>query len=169
MVDEWKMVSLGRAFYDFLWAADSVSLQPGLLRLSHWTIDFHQDSHKQTHASLWIRLVAPNFFSSSNFSSALNNVANSIPQGALPRPTIPVLDLVTVDEHDDENIAEEEGMKNTVSKEPVLSSPSVLNVEHSTVNDDNVSRTQVIPSNFPSIDAPAATALVDTDTQLAIA
>jgi hypothetical protein len=55
---EWKMVSLGRAFYDFLWAAGSVSLQPGLLRLSHWTKEFHQDSHKQTHASLWIRLVA---------------------------------------------------------------------------------------------------------------
>ena len=62
MVHEWKMVSLGRGFYDFLfqnpndltriWAAGSVSLQPGLLRLSQWTKDFHQDSHKQTHASL---------------------------------------------------------------------------------------------------------------------
>ena len=68
--------------------------------------------------------VAPKDFSSSTFSFALNNVTDSIPQGALPRPTIPVLDLVTVNEHDDENIVEEEGMENTVFKEHVLSSPS---------------------------------------------
>jgi len=68
MVHEWKLVPLGRGFYDFffqnstdltrIWAAGSVSLQPGLLRLSQWTKDFHHDTQKQTHASLWIRLVA---------------------------------------------------------------------------------------------------------------
>lgn len=68
MVHEWKMVSLGRGFYDFLfqhpgdlsriWAVGIVSLQPGLLRLSKWTKDFHHNSQKQTHASIWIRLVA---------------------------------------------------------------------------------------------------------------
>jgi hypothetical protein len=68
IVHEWKMVPLGRGFYDFLfqhpndltriWVAGCVSLQPGLLRLSQWTKDFHHNSHKQTHASLWIRLVA---------------------------------------------------------------------------------------------------------------
>lgn len=60
-------------------------------------------------------------------------------------------------------------MENMVSKEPVLSSPSVLNVDHATVHDDNVSPTQVIPSNIPSIEAPVATALVDTETELAAA
>ena len=68
MVHEWKLVPLGRAFYVFffqnptdltrIWVAGSVSLQPGLLRLSQWTKDFHHDTQKQTHSSLWIRLVA---------------------------------------------------------------------------------------------------------------
>ena len=56
MVHEWKMVSLGRGFYDFLfqhlgdlshiWAACTVSLQPGLLCLTQWTKDFQHNSHK---------------------------------------------------------------------------------------------------------------------------
>jgi len=68
MVHEWKLVPLRSGFYDFffqnptdlarIWAAGSVSLQPGLLRLSQWTKDFHHDTQKQTHSSLWIRLVA---------------------------------------------------------------------------------------------------------------
>ena len=62
------MVPLGRSFYDFLfehpddfsriWTAGTVSLQPGLLRLSQWTKDFNHYSHTQTHTSIWIRLVA---------------------------------------------------------------------------------------------------------------
>ena len=65
---QWKMLSLGRGFYDFLfehsydfsriWTAGTVSLQPGLLRLSQWTKDFNQNSQTQTHTSLCIRLVA---------------------------------------------------------------------------------------------------------------
>jgi hypothetical protein len=35
----------------------TVTLQPGLLRLSQWTKDFHHYSHKQTHASIWIKLT----------------------------------------------------------------------------------------------------------------
>jgi len=68
MVHQWKMVSLGRGFYDFLfehpddfsriWTAGTVSLQLGLLRLSQWTKDFNHYSQTQTHTSLWIRLVA---------------------------------------------------------------------------------------------------------------
>jgi len=63
----WKMVPLGRGCYNFLfehpddlshiWIAGTVSLQPGLLRLSQWTKDFNHNSQTQTHASLWIRLV----------------------------------------------------------------------------------------------------------------
>jgi len=113
--------------------------------------------------------VVPKDLSSSTFSYALNNVTDSVPQGALPIPTIHVLDLVTVDEHDDENISEDEGMENTVSKEPVISSSSVLNVEHATIHDDNVSPAQVTPLNIPSMEAPAAAALADTDTELAAA
>jgi len=68
IVHQWKMVPLGRGFYDFLfehqddfsrtWTAGTVSLQPGLVRLSQWTKDFNHNAQKQTHASLWIRLVA---------------------------------------------------------------------------------------------------------------
>ena len=36
----------------------TVSLQPRLLRLSQWTKDFNHYSQTQTHASIWIRLVA---------------------------------------------------------------------------------------------------------------
>jgi len=68
IVHQWKMVSLGRGFYDFLfehqddfsriWTAGIVSLQPGLLRLSQWTKDFNHNAQIRRHASLWIRLVA---------------------------------------------------------------------------------------------------------------
>lgn len=63
----WKMVPLGKGFYDFhfdspedhkkIWAAGTVNLKPGLLRFSPWTKDFKLFEQKQTHASLWIRLV----------------------------------------------------------------------------------------------------------------
>lgn len=63
----WKMVPLGRGFYDFhfesvddlknIWAAGMVNLKPGLLRFSQWTKDFKLLAQKQTHVSLWIHLV----------------------------------------------------------------------------------------------------------------
>ena len=63
----WKMVPLGKGYYDFhfdladdlrkIWEAGTINLKPGLLRLSHWTKDFKYLSQKQTHVSLWIRLV----------------------------------------------------------------------------------------------------------------
>jgi len=68
MAHQWKMVPLGHGFYDFLfehpddfsriWVAGTISLQPGLLRLSQWTKDFNHYSQTQAHASIWIRLVA---------------------------------------------------------------------------------------------------------------
>jgi len=67
MVHQWKMVPLGKGYYAFLfehlddlsriWTGGTVSLQPGLLRLSQWTKDFNHNSQTQTHASLWIRFV----------------------------------------------------------------------------------------------------------------
>ena len=61
------MVPLGKGFYDFhfesvddlkqVWAAGIVNLKPGLLRFSQWTKDFRLLVQKQTHVSLWIRLV----------------------------------------------------------------------------------------------------------------
>jgi len=46
----WKIVPLGKGYYDFhfdsadnlrkIWAAGTVNLKPGLLRLSQWTKDF---------------------------------------------------------------------------------------------------------------------------------
>jgi hypothetical protein len=63
----WKMVPLGKGYYDFIfnsaedyrkiWAVGTVNLKPGLLRLSQWTKDFKYQTQKQTHVSLWIRLV----------------------------------------------------------------------------------------------------------------
>ena len=60
----WKMVPLGKGYYDFLfdsvkdyrkiWAVDMVNLKPGLLRLSQWTKDFKYQTQKKTHVSLWI-------------------------------------------------------------------------------------------------------------------
>ena len=65
--DGWKMVPLGKGYYDFhfdsaddlrkIWAAGTINLKPGLLRLSQWTKDFKYLAQKQTHVSLWIRLV----------------------------------------------------------------------------------------------------------------
>jgi hypothetical protein len=62
----WKMVPLGKGFYDFLfdsaadcrkiWAVGMVNLKPGLLRLSQWTKDFKFQSQKQTHVTLWFLL-----------------------------------------------------------------------------------------------------------------
>jgi len=63
----WKMVPLSKGYYDFhfdladdlrkIWAAGTINLKSGLLRLSQWTKDFKYYSQKQTHVSLWIRLV----------------------------------------------------------------------------------------------------------------
>jgi len=63
----WKMVPLGKGYYDFhfdsaddlrkIWAVGTINLKPGLLRLSQWTKDFKYLTQKQTHVSLWIRLV----------------------------------------------------------------------------------------------------------------
>jgi len=67
LAQKWKMVPLGKGYYDFhfesldefrkIWAAGTVNLKPGLLRLSQWTKDFSHYNKKQTHASIWIRLV----------------------------------------------------------------------------------------------------------------
>jgi len=61
------VVPLGKGYYVFnfdsaddlqkIWVAGTVNLKPGLLRLSQWTKDFKYLSQKQTHVSLWIRLV----------------------------------------------------------------------------------------------------------------
>jgi len=40
-----------------IWAVGTINLKPGLLRLSQWTKDFNYLHQKQTHVSLWIRLV----------------------------------------------------------------------------------------------------------------
>lgn len=58
----WKMVTLGKDYYDFhfdstddirkIWAAGTVSLEPGLLRFSQWAKDFKYLAQKQTHVSL---------------------------------------------------------------------------------------------------------------------
>jgi len=88
-------------------------------------------------------VAPPKDVSASAFSFALNNVTDSIPQGALPSPTIPVLDLVTDEVH---------------------SSPPVYNVEHIDVHEETfVSPIQMIPSDHQSTVEPAITALDDTD------
>lgn len=58
----WHLTSLGRGFYEFffnslddkrtVWAAGTVSLKPGLLRLFEWKIDFNMHTHRQTHTQV---------------------------------------------------------------------------------------------------------------------
>jgi len=62
----WHMLSLGRWLYEFffasqedmrtVWAAGTVSLKPGMLRLFEWTKDFNLHTQRQTHTQVWIRL-----------------------------------------------------------------------------------------------------------------
>jgi len=67
MVNKWKMISLGRGYYDLLfeqaddlrrvWAASNIALNTDLLCLFQWMKDFNHYSRKQTHSSIWIRLI----------------------------------------------------------------------------------------------------------------
>jgi hypothetical protein len=76
-------------------------------------------------------IVAPQQDISANtFSFALQNVTDEIPQGELPRPIIPMLDLVTDKEHNDMHTFEDEIIDVEVPKGPFDSSPPVYNVEH---------------------------------------
>jgi hypothetical protein len=64
---QWKIVSLGRGYYEFqfasfedmriAWSMGSMNLKPGVLRLSKWTNDFNPYTQRQTHAQIWIRLM----------------------------------------------------------------------------------------------------------------
>ena len=63
----WRMLSLGRGFYEFffsnetdmrtVWAAGTMNLKPGLLRLFEWSKDFNMHTQHNTHAQVWIRLL----------------------------------------------------------------------------------------------------------------
>ncbi|PNX66094.1 putative NBS resistance protein, partial [Trifolium pratense] len=63
----WKMISLGRGFYEFkftsyedmrlAWSSGTVNLKPGVLRLSKWTNDFNSSAQSQTNVQVWIRLM----------------------------------------------------------------------------------------------------------------
>jgi hypothetical protein len=63
----WKMVPLGKGYYDFhfestedlkkIWVVGTINLKPGLLWFLQWTKDFKFQAQKQTHASIWIRLM----------------------------------------------------------------------------------------------------------------
>jgi len=67
-VAPWTLLSLGRGFYEFffatesdlqiVWAMRTVNLKPGLLRLFEWSVDFDMHNHRNTHAQVWIRLMA---------------------------------------------------------------------------------------------------------------
>jgi hypothetical protein len=64
---QWRMISLGRGFYEFqfasfedmriAWSMGTINLKPGVLRLSKWTNDFNPFTQRQTHAQIWIRLM----------------------------------------------------------------------------------------------------------------
>jgi len=64
----WTLLSLGRGFYKFffanesdmhtVWAVGTVNLKPGVLRLFEWTVDFDMHNQRNTHAQVWIRLMA---------------------------------------------------------------------------------------------------------------
>jgi hypothetical protein len=64
-IGQWKMVPMGRGFYEFrfscaedlrtVWSSGAWNLNPGLLRLSRWSPDFHPSNQKQTHSQVWVR------------------------------------------------------------------------------------------------------------------
>jgi len=64
-IDKWKMVPLGRVFFEFrfscaddlrsVWSNGAWNLKPGLLKLPRWSPDFKASSQKQTHSQVWAR------------------------------------------------------------------------------------------------------------------
>ncbi|GAU36722.1 hypothetical protein TSUD_318200 [Trifolium subterraneum] len=60
------MIPLGRGFFEFrfscaddlrsVWSSGAWNLNPGLLRLSCWSLDFNPFNQKQTHSQVWVRL-----------------------------------------------------------------------------------------------------------------
>jgi len=64
----WTLMSLVRGFYEFfftsesdlqvVWAMGTLNLKSGLLRLFEWAKDFNIHNHRNTHAQVWIRLMA---------------------------------------------------------------------------------------------------------------
>ena len=58
---------MGRGYYEFffanendkrtVWAAGTVNLKPGVLRIFEWTKDFNMHHQRNTHAQVWIRLM----------------------------------------------------------------------------------------------------------------
>lgn len=62
----WRMVSLGKGYYEFsfsslvdrssIWLIGTWNLKPGLLRLSSWTADFNPTFERQTHVQCWVRI-----------------------------------------------------------------------------------------------------------------
>jgi len=61
------MLSLGRGYYEFfftnemdmclVWAAGTMNLKSGVLRLFEWSKDFNMRTQRNTHAQVWIRLL----------------------------------------------------------------------------------------------------------------
>jgi hypothetical protein len=59
---QWRMISLGRGFYEFqfasfedmrlAWSMGTINLKPGVLRLSKWTNDFNPYTQRQTHTQI---------------------------------------------------------------------------------------------------------------------
>ncbi|RHN45790.1 putative transcription factor interactor and regulator CCHC(Zn) family [Medicago truncatula] len=66
-VTTWSMMPLGRGYYEFffsneidkrnVWAAGTVNLKPGVLRLFERAKDFNMHKQRNSHAQVWIRLL----------------------------------------------------------------------------------------------------------------
>lgn len=65
VVTSWKLVSLGKGYFEFQFssveemrqisALGVVYLKPGLLRFFPWSKDFNPNNHKQSYAQVWVR------------------------------------------------------------------------------------------------------------------
>ena len=95
------------------------------------------------------------------------DVTDNIPQGTLPKQ-IPVLELVTLDEHNEEHTTDEEGLEVTV--QPINRSPLVSNVGNAAENIENFNAQEEIVSPVnditPSFEEASATDLVDTEIKM---
>lgn len=100
-------------------------------------------------------------------------VTDNIPQGTLPKQ-IPVLELVTLDEHNEELTTDEEVLEDTV--QPINRSPPVSNVGNAAENIENVENFDAQEETIfsvnditPSFEEALTTDLVDTAIEMAAA
>jgi hypothetical protein len=129
------------------------------------------DSSSSQYVPVVKQASATNVMHTVTEGTSTKEVTDNIPQGTLPKQ-IPVLELVTLDEHNEELTIDEEVLEVTV--QPINRSPPVSKVGKAAENIENVENVDaqeetVFPVNdiTPSFEEASATDLVDTAIEMA--